>query len=164
MKRWMFAALLFGLSKQALALCLAPLCSCSVSATPVAFGAFNPLSSIARNGVGSVTMNCRAPLGLLVPYNLRLTAGSSNSYANRTMTSSTVGSGPMFYNLYTDAAYTSVWGDGTGGTSIISSSFALALVSTFSITYNVHGRINAGQNTLVPGIYTDTVTVTLTYY
>jgi spore coat protein U-like protein len=71
------------------------------------------------------------------------------------------GGNSMQYNLYTNAARTQVWGDGTGGTAKVSDS-QLVVVGTSQYSYTAYGRIPALQN-LGPGTYTDTITVTLNY-
>jgi spore coat protein U-like protein len=63
----------------------------------------------------------------------------------------------LTYNLYTDAAATTVWGDDTGGTA----TQKLAGNSP-SATLTVFGKADAGQD--VPaGSYTDTVVITVNF-
>lgn len=159
MKKWLLSAMLMLGVQQAHALCLPIACSCSVSATPVAFGSFNPLPGTVHNATGTVTVSCNALAGILVPYTIALSTGNG-TYASRRMLS---GTRNLYYNLYSDTNHTTIWGDGTGGSSLVSGSVTLAALSSFSIPVTVYGRIVAGQNTLVPGLYTDTITVTLTY-
>lgn len=59
------------------------------------------------------------------------------------------------YNLYTSSAYTTAWGDGTGGSSTVAGT-GLAQSTT------VFGRVPA-QTTPQAGTYTDTIIVTVTY-
>ena len=94
-----------------------------------------------------------------------LTTGASNSYTTRTLTS---GAFTLNYNLYLDAAYTEVWGDGTGG----------SVVDTVTLTRNGNGNGNGNKQAnatatiygsvaalqdATPGTYTDTITVTVNY-
>jgi spore coat protein U-like protein len=65
------------------------------------------------------------------------------------------GSETMDYNLYRDGSRTLIWGDGTGGSSIVT---GMGAGVTQDVT--VYGRIYAGQN-LVAGKYTDSITVTV---
>jgi spore coat protein U-like protein len=60
------------------------------------------------------------------------------------------------YNLFTDAARSAVWGDGTQGTSTLSSK----VQRNKPWVATVYGRIPAGQNVPV-GLYSDTLTVTI---
>ena len=76
----------------------------------------------------------------------------SGTYAARAMTS---GSHQLLYNLYLDASYVTIWGDGTAGTGTLQD-------STNKNTYTIYGRIPALQNAWV-GSYSDTIVVTITY-
>lgn len=134
------------------------LCTCSIDATPVAFGAaLDPVTTSAVNANGAVTVTC-GPLGLLVGYDVRLSRGASGSYASRTLTS---GADTLAYNLFTDAARTIVWGDGGGGSSVVSDSFLIGLGNT-SRTHIVYGRIPALAGA-TPGAYVDTITATVVW-
>jgi spore coat protein U-like protein len=64
------------------------------------------------------------------------------------------GGGTLNYSLFRETGRTSNWGN-TGTTDTVSGSGLLQ-------TITVYGRIPAGQTPIV-GVYTDTVTVTLTY-
>jgi spore coat protein U-like protein len=133
--------------------------SCSVSATTVNFGTYNPLSGSAAQSTGTVTVDCQVLLiGLFVSWTVTLSTGSSGSYVARRLQS---GANVLSYNLYTDAARTSVWGDGTNGTSVVSANPFL-IVGSNTVNYTVYGSIPAAQDRPA-GNYTDTLTVTMTY-
>jgi spore coat protein U-like protein len=67
------------------------------------------------------------------------------------------------YNLYFDAAFTQIRGDGTGGSQTGGASLTVSSASrTATATSTLYGRIPASQNA-VPGTYLDTITVTITY-
>lgn len=120
---------------------------CSVSPQSVNFGAYNPLSSSALDGVGNISVSCDAPTS----FSISLGTGAG-SYASRILSS---GANQLTYNLYTDSARLIVWGDGAGGTSIVSTTSAGG-------DFSVYGRMPARQN--VPaGAYSDTIVVTVTY-
>jgi outer membrane usher protein len=65
----------------------------------------------------------------------------------------------MTYGLYRDAARTRPWGDGSFGTSTVTSTGGGVNVVR---THTVYGRLPA-QGVPPPGSYSDTVTVTITY-
>ena len=162
--RSLFALLLmlFAWAGSARALCVAGLCSCGVTTTNVAFGTYSPLAFGNTDSTGSVKVSCGGVVGLLIPFNIAISAGSSASYANRQMKS---GSNTLAYNLYTDASYTTVWGDGSAATQIINAGVTLDLAGLSPVqTFYVYGRIPGRQITTVPGVYSDTINVTLTYY
>jgi spore coat protein U-like protein len=70
----------------------------------------------------------------------------------------TSGSNSLTYGLYTNAARTTVWGDGTGSTATVTNTG-----SGSAQNFTVYGRIPAGQTSTPAGIYADTVSVTITY-
>ena len=153
------AGLLLALPLPASAVCNG--CSCSVSTAAVAFGAYSPLSGSPRLATGNVSMRCTTTLGLLIDYSIDLGKGSnSTSFSPRKMAS---GSNRLNYDLYTSGAYGSIWGDNTSGTSHITGSATLNLLSATTVNSTVYGRIPAGQNLVPPGVYNDTVVVTITY-
>ena len=133
--------------------------SCSVSATALPFGSYDPSSAAARDSTGTVTVTCTATLvGISASWDILLSTGSSGSFSPRRLFS---GGNSMQYNLYTNAGRTQVWGDATGGTVMMSDS-QLVVVGTNQYSYTVYGRIPALQD-LPPGTYTDTITVTVNY-
>ncbi len=121
-----------------------------VGGVPLAFGVVTPGSQ--RDG--SVTVSATCTLG--TPYTLALDAGTGSgaTVASRRMTS---GSDTLQYTLYQDAGRTTLWGDGTGGTSVRSST-GTGLTQSFT----VYGRVPSNATAPV-GSYTDTITVTATY-
>lgn len=136
-------------------------CACTVSTTGVAFGAYAPLSGSPGLSTGNVSVRCTTTVGLLVSYTIDLGKGSSGSFTPRKMVS---GSNRLDYNLYTSNTYASIWGDGNGGTTRVSSGdVALSLQGATTVNYTVYGRIPASQQTVPPGFYTDSIPVTVTF-
>ena len=90
------------------------------------------------------------------PYNVGLDAGvgSGASVTTREMTGA--GATTLGYSLYTTSGYGTVWGNTVGSNTVLGAGTGVAQ------TLTVYGRIPVGEN-VVPGAYTDTVTVTLTY-
>jgi spore coat protein U-like protein len=133
---------------------------CSISASPVMFGNYDPVSSSDNTSVGSISATCQliSGLSLLVAYTITLSPGSG-SYTQRTLTS---GASSLGYNLYKDAAMKSVLGDGTGSTSSITDGYLLGLGNVVQ-NYSVYGKMPARQATAKAGIYTDSITVMITY-
>ncbi len=152
------AALLVGLVFPLPAMALCALCTCTVSTTNVAFGAYDPTSPSADDVTGTVTLNCTGLLALSGTIDIAFSPGISGTALARQLRK---GSNQLNYNLYTDNARTIVWGDGTGGTSKVTSTVPLGLLS-FSTSVPVYGRIPARQ-WVAAGAYTDSVIVTITY-
>jgi len=130
--------------------------ACTVSATGVAFGNYNTLSASPDDSTGTISATC---LIFDAAPDVDIGTGNSGTYNPRRMSN---GSSNLNYNLYTNAARTIIWGNGTGGTS----GAVLTTQSTFLIwrTYarTVYGRIPASQN-VSAGTYGDTLIITVTF-
>src|SRR5690242_7758826 len=72
--------------------------SCSVAATGVNFGVYNPLSGAPAAATGTVTVTCDVLVGLLASWTVALNTGNSGSFAPRLLRS---GGNHLTYNLYT---------------------------------------------------------------
>lgn len=68
----------------------------------------------------------------------------------------TSGLGALDCNLYVDPDRLQVWGDGTGGSLTVPSTFVLGA------NLSIYGRVPAGQNPRA-GTYVDTIVVTVTF-
>lgn len=126
--------------------------SCTVSATPVAFGTFNPFGSTVTS-TGTITVACSSG-SKSATYTIALNAGNSGSFAQR-QTSTT--SPYVKYNLYTTSGYTSIWGDGTGGSVTVTGTD-----TTITSNFTVYGQLPTPQG-VTPNTYSDSITVTVTY-
>lgn len=131
----------------------AAISSCTLSATTVAFGVF---SGTQRTTTGTITVTCRGA-GTNNPFSVALSTGSG-TYATRTMKS---GTNSLPYNLYTDLAHTIIWGNGTGGTQVVSGRITFP-PSPISVPETVFGLLPA-QPIPVPGSYLDTIIATVTF-
>ncbi len=130
--------------------------SCSIAATAIAFGNYDPLSAVALPGIGTLTFDCTSGVGAGVTFTISLSAGSG-SYALRTLKN---GANVLSYNLYTTVAHTTVWGDGTGVTRTVT--IGPYTKSQLPQPRTVYGLITALQNA-TPGPYTDSITATVTF-
>ena len=97
--------------------------SCTISATPMAFGSYDPSSPTQMApATSTIAAQCSVPPGsgnvTGFTMSVSLSTGSSGSYAARRMTS-TPAMDTVQYNIFTSATRTSVWGDGTGGTTTV---------------------------------------------
>ena len=128
--------------------------SCSVGASSLAFPSATSAAIAAGNvdASGNITVNCTDG----ACYTVKLDAGSGTG---ATMGSRKMASGAllMSYTVYTTAARTSVWGDGSGSTSTVTGTGNGA-----SQTLPAYGRIFSGQ-TVTAANYADTVNVTVSY-
>jgi spore coat protein U-like protein len=140
---------LLGLTACAIPLLASMPCraACTVTTTSVAFNPYNVFNTLNNDITGTLTVRCNPSQA----YSLSLSTGAG-TYASRSLVN-----GPFIlsYNLYTDAARVTIWGDGTAGTSTVSGNARNA-------THTVYGRVPARQNARA-GNYTDTIVVTITY-
>ena len=123
---------------------------CTVEAIGGAnFGAYEVFSAAPNtSGVATLSVDCQGSIGIV-----ELSQGRSHNYAVRQLRS---GSNTLDYNLYTSAARSMVWGDGSG----VSSTMTAAKNQTTLLT--VFGQIPAGQDVAV-GSYSDNITVTVNF-
>lgn len=145
--------------------------SCSVSTSGLNFGAYDPLAGTASTANGSVSLNCRFDnileriFGPSIQATVALSAGSAGSYVARTLRQ---GAEQLRYNLYTDATYATVFGDGTGGTSAVPKCFSAAFNpctgggATSPVSIPVYGRLPGGQD-VGSGSYADSLIVTVAF-
>lgn len=133
-----------------------------------AFGLYDgTLNDSASTLVSGRCINSPPPgsSGVLAPV-ISLSTGVAGSYAPRQMAS---GANRLSYNLYTSAARTTVWGDGSSGTATVAAYAAGSVIITGNQTrafdspnLTIHGRIPADQTSPL-GVYLDTIIVTLTF-
>jgi spore coat protein U-like protein len=130
--------------------------TCAATATTLAFPAYTP-------GAGAVTNNSTISVKCTknTPYTVALNAGTTtgDAFTQRLMAS---GTNTLQYNLYTTAAFATVFGDGTGTTA--TSAGTGAGVATAN-TITVYGQLldSTANQLAVPGAYSDTITVTVSY-
>ena len=136
---------------------------CSVSATPLVFGNYDPLSGSAVLVSATVTVSCLTALGPLaaIPYTVSLGPSQTSGTMLRAM------AGPLGarlqYNLYTSAARSVVWGDGSSGSQKVAGSVTPASPGVAVVQpHTVHGSVPARQSVRV-GAYADGILVTVDY-
>lgn len=126
------------------------------SATDMAFGTYSPTA-----GDVTATSQIKVRCSKGATYTLGLDAGTTagGSIAQRLMAK---GTDTLQYNLYSDAARTSVWGNSSG--SWVSGTGA-GLGTPNTITHTVYGKLpdSAVNQDAAVGNYADTITATLTY-
>jgi len=133
------------------------LATCSASATTVAFPNYTPGGG-AVTASGAITVKCTNGSA----YTVKLNAGSTSgdAFTQRLMAS---GTNTLQYNLYTTAALTTVFGDGTGSTATVGGTGAG--INTAN-TVTVYGQLpdnTTNQSAAVSSSYSDTIAVTVSY-
>lgn len=138
----------FGLLARALLLLPLPLAAqavCRVDARPLAFGMLWDLSSHGADADSLVLLDCAAATG-----GLRVSLGPGLNAVQASGRALRNGATSLPYNLYTDAARSQLWGDGTGGSS--------AAMAPGNAMLTVYARIPPVP-TPRPGSYSDAVEV-----
>ncbi len=133
--------------------------TCLVTSTGVAFGTYDPVASTASSITGTVTVTCQPLIAVNLSYQIQVGTGGGGSFSGRALAA---GAGRLAYQLYTSAARSVVWGDGSGGTGFVSDTISLSLLVPVSKSYPIYGAIAARQM-VPPGSYIDTPTVTVVY-
>ena len=136
--------------------------NCTASAGGIAFGIYNPLTTLANTSTGTLRVTCNGSGtgSANVTVNVTLSAGLSGSYATRRMFS---GVNALDYNIFWSTAYNQIVGDGSGGSFAGSAGpFVVPAGGSNLATGTFYGRIPASQD-VAPGSYTDVITVTVTY-
>jgi spore coat protein U-like protein len=143
--RWSFAAAIILLAAHD----AQP--QCVVTAVPVDFGVYRQISAIPADSNGTIAIHCR----FFGPYSIAINSPGTGNFTGRHMSRS---GSQLFYQLYTDAARRTVWGDGTGGSATVSGFCA----GSCDNNHSVYGRLPPRQS-VAPGTYTDTVVVTVVF-
>ena len=150
-RRWLIAA-----ASVAALTVGSPAGACTISATGVAFGAYDPRAAGPDDGTGSIVLLCHPNTS---SPSIALSSGGSGSLSMRRMASGTT---PLNYNLYTSSSRTIVWGDGSGGTATVTPPDGGVSGGRRRFSADIFGRIPALQNVRA-GTYVDTIVVTVTF-
>ena len=140
--------------------------SCSVSSSGLVFGAYRPLTFAGKLNSSAVTSNATISvvcngISSSSAYSIALgpsITGSNDRIGTRYLSNS-LGGEDMVFNIYTDANFSTVWGNGTTG-GLVGGSIP---AGDSNQSQAVYGRIAAGQNTLKIGNFSGALTMTLTY-
>jgi spore coat protein U-like protein len=128
--------------------------NCIVAATPIAFGNYDGTVEV------DVSQNLSVRCTKNLPYTIRLDGGAAGSFAPRKLAK---GTDLLEYNLFTDGARSTVWGNGTSGSTVAGTGNGMGLAS--AVSHTIYARLfNNAANQLAPvGNYADTVTVEVAY-
>jgi spore coat protein U-like protein len=138
---------------------------CTVSASGVNFGVYDPLATQPDDSTSSITVTCNyvPPGNTTVAYTVAVSNGmNASSPTTRSMASGTARLG---YNVFNDAARSQVLGTGVGGTVVARGSVTVGPGSgnsSRSVTHTFYGRVPQALDPQ-PGAYNDSLVLTLTY-
>jgi spore coat protein U-like protein len=130
---------------------------CNVSATGLSFGSYDVFSPHPSDTTGSINVTCNPPSQnpkAPIAVTISLSPGSSGSFGQRQMYPLSGGGGRLYYNLYTTASFSTIWGDGSGSSATLSNN--VSRDNPWNAT--IYGRIAPGQDAPV-GSYSDVITV-----
>lgn len=121
--------------------------------TPIAFGVYDPTAATPGDATGSFRVRCRPRSN----YTASISEGSSGGFFPRTMVQ---GPNALAYNLFREAARVTVWGDGSGGTQVVTVGDSGPPGNPVTVT--IFGRVPAGQ-WVAAGTYADTLVLTIEF-
>jgi spore coat protein U-like protein len=129
--------------------------NCLVGAQALNFGGYD--GTVAKTASSDITVRCSTG----ATYTVALSAGGG-TFAQRLL--SGTGSNKLQYNLFTSAAASTIWGDGSPGTGTVTGTGAGMAIANAQ-THTVFGQLpdNAFNQGAPSGNYNDTITVTVTY-
>lgn len=130
--------------------------SCTVAATPMAFGAPTAIGGANVDTTSTISLVCTNGAA----YDVALDNGLNATSGQRNMSNGATTPVKIPYNIFKDAGRSSAWGStsGAGG----NTSSGVAGVSG-AVTLTAYGRIPSTAASVGAGAYTDTVTVTVTF-
>ena len=124
---------------------------CTVTITTLAFGTF---VGAQLNTTATATVDCSGiKPDASIPLTIAVNGGGGTIAARRLVN----GANQLSYQIYTDAARSIVWGNGTTGSTVAGSSS-----NSVNSVHTVYGRVPAAT-TPPTGTYTDTLTFTVTF-
>jgi spore coat protein U-like protein len=129
--------------------------NCLVTAQPLAFGGYD--GTAAKTGTSDISVRCSSG----TTFTVLLSAGGG-TFTQRLLSGS--GANKLQYNLFTSAAATTIWGDGTLSTGTMPGTGA-GMAAASAQTLTVYGQLpdNAFNQGAPSGSYNDTITVTVSY-
>ncbi len=104
---------------------------------------------------GTIAVSCNNPDKNPMPVTIAVSSGGSGTFNPRQMKAA-AGTDLLNYYLYTSAARTVIWGDGTGGTSTVTNNVS----RNFPWNATIFGALPQRQN-VSAGNYHDIVVVTV---
>lgn len=137
--------------------------SCDFTVNDLNFGAYDISSPAPADSTGSLIVTCeRAKKDpAQVKYDISLGVGTSGSMNPRSLRGPDLN--PLFYNVFTDATRFVIWGDGTGGTAVVTGHIRpIKQNNTGSLTHIFYGRIFPLQP-VPPGSYADSLTLSIDF-
>jgi len=131
--------------------------NCTISSTAIGFGDYDPIvanASTPLDVAGTVVITCTKGAATTIGLN----TGNNAANASGTTRAMKSGSDYLSYEIYQEAARTTVWGN--SGTGLFTPP---AAPSKNPRTFQTYGRVPAAQDVPAGASYTDTVTATVNF-
>ena len=123
--------------------------TCLISTTPMSFGTY---TGVTLTSTSTVTVTCTNG----THWDVNLDAGTASGATTNARSMVGPGGALLSYELDSDAAHTINWGN------IVDVDAVEGIGSGLGQALTVYGQVHAGQY-FAPGIYSDTITATVTY-
>lgn len=145
--------------------------TCSAANVTLNYGSYDVLAGTVLNGAGTITVTCTKVAGGGQNVNGNVTYRAALTPLTPRQLAPPSGTDRLSHQLYLDSARTAQpWGDGTGGTFVITRTFSVPRNSTTSdVPQNFYAVITPGGQDVSaaspgppPTTYTQTFTVTVT--
>lgn len=139
--------------------------SCTLSSTGLALGAYQPLTFSGKRALASIDVFSTATIAVsctaATSYTISLGAGAQGGEGptGTRYLANLNGGASMLFNVYTEANYSTVWGDGSVG-SLLAGSLP---TGGGSVAHTVYGKVPAGQTTLRAGSFSESLPMTIFY-
>jgi len=151
----MRTALIIGMLAAGVLLCGrdAHAAQCTISTTSVLFGTYDVLTPAPLDSLGTIVFNCNGG-GKNVA--IMIDGGQAGTFGVRKLF---MGAEWLGYNLFRDASRTTVWGDGSAGTSYYTNPNP---PNGRDVTVTIYARVPAEQDVRA-GDYNDSLVVTINF-
>ena len=134
---------------------------CTATASALAFGAYDTLLSLDDDSTATVTVTCTPGVSASLTSNYTISIAGSGTGGDTIRSASYAGS-RLYYQVYSDAGRTAVWGNGGATPGVASSVTSLSAALPAVRVHTVYARAPSGQRTK-PGTYVGTLLVTVDY-
>lgn len=128
--------------------------SCTISASPMAFGTLTAIGGANVDTTASVDLACTTGAN----YDVSMDFGVNPTAGQRYLVSTSNAANKIPYSIYTDAGRTAAWGNTSGTNTVAGTAGATGVVSL-----TAYGRIPSSAGSMPAGAYIDTVTVTVNF-
>ena len=128
--------------------------SCTISATALDFGSPTAIGGTNIDATSTLTLTCTTG----ADYDVWMGFGNYAASGQRNMAGAAVSTNRVPYNVYSNSARTTAWGN-TSGTDTVAGTAASGL----PFTLTAYGRIPSTAAAVPADVYSDTVTVTVNF-